>query len=269
MPNPRTITLEELEQYFNIPEKQVAKNLGVCLTSLKKLCRHHGIHRWPYRKLKSIEKKIHRIRQNSGAFDDLSLAQSKLKTLVEEKERFPFSGQPSGSYGGRRSNSSSSRSPDCDHLVPFSAGASFMAPAACYSSSISASDMMIAGVCTSPHQLMLEQHYQQQAMQQQQQQQQQLQQQEQLIFDAFNACESGSSDFSSCDEDMVGQPEDSYEPCLVYAPMHAQAAAAEGYFFHQEFTPAVVDTFHSGYSSYFDSFAPFDHHFSSDVVATC
>ena len=83
MPNPRTITLEELEQYFNIPEKQVAKNLGVCLTSLKKLCRHHGIHRWPYRKLKSIEKKIHRIRQNSSSFDDQSMAQTKLMVLVE------------------------------------------------------------------------------------------------------------------------------------------------------------------------------------------
>jgi len=266
MPNPRTITLEELEQYFNIPEKQVAKNLGVCLTSLKKLCRHHGIHRWPYRKLKSIEKKIHRIRQNAGSFDDLSAAQNKLRHLVEEKQRFPFSGQPSGSYGGRRSNSSSSRSPDCERQAQFCVAQSFLAPSACYSSSISASDLMVAGVCMSPHQLMLEQHYQQQALQQQQQLQQQ---QEQLIFDAFNACESGSSDFSSCDEDMVGQPDDAFETCLVYAPLHAQTAAPEGYFFQQEFAPAAVDTFNSGYNSYFDSFVPFEHHFSSDVIATC
>jgi len=263
MPNPRTITLEELEQYFNIPEKQVAKNLGVCLTSLKKLCRHHGIHRWPYRKLKSIEKKIHRIRQNSSSFDDQSMAQTKLMVLVEERQRFPFMGQPSGSYGGRRSNSSSSRSPDCDRQQSFKA-ASSMTPSACYSSSISASDM-IPGVCTSPHQLMLEQHYQQQAALQLQEQQQQ----EQLIFDAFNAYESGSSDFSSCDEDVVGQPDDAFEPCLVYAPIHVAPSVTENYFFQQEFAPPAVDSFHSGYSSYFDSFAPFEHHFSSDVIATC
>jgi len=263
MPNPRTITLEELEQYFNIPEKQVAKNLGVCLTSLKKLCRHHGIHRWPYRKLKSIEKKIHRIRQNSSSFDDQSMAQTKLMVLVEERQRFPFMGQPSGSYGGRRSNSSSSRSPDCDRQQSFKA-ASSMTPTACYSSSISACDM-IPGVCTSPHQLMLEQHYQQQAALQLQEQQQQ----EQLIFDAFNAYESGSSDFSSCDEDVVGQPDDAFEPCLVYAPMHVQASVPENYFFQQDFVPNTVETFHNGYSSYFDSFAPFEHHFSSDVIATC
>jgi hypothetical protein len=263
MPNPRTITLEELEQYFNIPEKQVAKNLGVCLTSLKKLCRHHGIHRWPYRKLKSIEKKIHRIRQNSSSFDDQSMAQTKLMVLVEERQRFPFMGQPSGSYGGRRSNSSSSRSPDCDRQQSFQA-ASLMTPSACYSSSISASDM-IPGVCTSPHQLMLEQHYQQQAALQLREQQQQ----EQLIFDAFNAYESGSSDFSSCDEDVVGQPDDAFEPCLVYAPIHVAPSVPENYFFQQEFAPAAVDSFHSGYGSYFDSFAPFEHHFSSDVIATC
>jgi hypothetical protein len=262
MPNPRTITLEELEQYFNIPEKQVAKNLGVCLTSLKKLCRHHGIHRWPYRKLKSIEKKIHRIRQNSSSFDDQSVAQSKLMVLVEEKQRFPFSGQPSGSYGGRRSNSSSSRSPDNDRQQPFNSCAPFTIPSTCYSSSISASDI-IPGVCTSPHQLMLEQHYQQQSLQLQQQQQQQ------LIFDAFGSCESGSSEFSSCDEDMVGQPDDGYDPCLTYAPMHAQATVHENFFFQQEFSPAVVDTFHNGYSSYFESFAPFDNHFSSDAIVTC
>jgi len=265
MPNPRTITLEELEQYFNVPEKQVAKNLGVCLTSLKKLCRHHGIHRWPYRKLKSIEKKIHRIRQSSS-FDDHSAAQTKLMVLVEERQRFPFSGQPSGSYGGRRSNSSSSRSPDCDRQQSLKACSSLMTSSACYSSSISALDM-IPGVCTSPHQLMLEQHYQQQALRLQEQQQQQ---QEQLIFDAFNAYESGSSDFSSCDdEDAIGQPDDACEPCLVYAPMHVQASVPENYFFQQEFAPAIHDSFNSGFSSYFDSFNSFEHNFSSEVISTC
>lgn len=33
------VKLEELSKFFHLPEKAVAKELGICLTSLKKLCR--------------------------------------------------------------------------------------------------------------------------------------------------------------------------------------------------------------------------------------
>jgi len=45
--------MDELTQYLHLPEKAVAKQLGICLTSLKKLCRQHGITRWPYRKVRA------------------------------------------------------------------------------------------------------------------------------------------------------------------------------------------------------------------------
>jgi len=51
MPAPRVIDLDELRTYFRLPEKETAKRLGICLTSLKKVCRHNGIFRWPYRKV--------------------------------------------------------------------------------------------------------------------------------------------------------------------------------------------------------------------------
>jgi hypothetical protein len=51
MPTHRVVTMDELTQYLHLPEKMVAKELGICLTSLKKLCRQHGITRWPYRKV--------------------------------------------------------------------------------------------------------------------------------------------------------------------------------------------------------------------------
>lgn len=43
--------LEELRKHFHKPEKQVAVELGMCLTSLKKVCRNLGVHRWPHRKV--------------------------------------------------------------------------------------------------------------------------------------------------------------------------------------------------------------------------
>ena len=49
---PSTITLEELSDYFHMPEKMVAQQMGMCLTSLTKICRAHGIMRWPCLKLK-------------------------------------------------------------------------------------------------------------------------------------------------------------------------------------------------------------------------
>ena len=51
MPTTKEFKLEELSKYFHLPEKAVAKELGICLTSLKKLCRSYGITRWPFRKV--------------------------------------------------------------------------------------------------------------------------------------------------------------------------------------------------------------------------
>ena len=42
----------DLPKYFQLPEKEVAKKLGMSLTSLKKMCRQNGIDRWPYRKVR-------------------------------------------------------------------------------------------------------------------------------------------------------------------------------------------------------------------------
>jgi hypothetical protein len=48
------LSMQELSKYFKMPEKPVAKHLGICLTSLKKICRANGISRWPYRKVRSV-----------------------------------------------------------------------------------------------------------------------------------------------------------------------------------------------------------------------
>jgi hypothetical protein len=49
------IEFERLAAFFHVPINEAAKGLGVCATVLKKVCRKHGIPRWPHRKIKKLD----------------------------------------------------------------------------------------------------------------------------------------------------------------------------------------------------------------------
>lgn len=66
--------MEELSDYFHLPEKQVAAKMGMCLTSLKKICRSHGITRWPFRKLKSLERTMKKMNEDSQQIGAMTTA---------------------------------------------------------------------------------------------------------------------------------------------------------------------------------------------------
>jgi len=55
------ISYEDLQKHFDQPLADVARKFDVCTTFFKKVCRHYGIKRWPFRKLKSLEKKINAL----------------------------------------------------------------------------------------------------------------------------------------------------------------------------------------------------------------
>lgn len=72
MPAKSIIELEELQLHFHRPMAEVAKHFGVCTTFFKKVCRVHGIKRWPYRKLKSLQKKISHLQSSHHTNDMFS-----------------------------------------------------------------------------------------------------------------------------------------------------------------------------------------------------
>lgn len=71
------VTVQMLQAHFCMSLKDAAASLGLCTTTLKRVCRSHGISRWPCRKLKKmncLEGSLHRLHTeisggplNSGA----------------------------------------------------------------------------------------------------------------------------------------------------------------------------------------------------------
>ena len=71
----RNIKIDDLRSYFHLPIVEVAKQLGICTTLLKRVCRTNKIKKWPYRQIRSIAKSIQ------------SLEMSSMNGLLPEAER--------------------------------------------------------------------------------------------------------------------------------------------------------------------------------------
>jgi len=80
------IDYETLKRNFHLPMSQVAQELGVCATVLKKLCRQYNIPRWPHRKIKSLNKMITALEEaKCDTEEEERQRQSELKALLQRK----------------------------------------------------------------------------------------------------------------------------------------------------------------------------------------
>ena len=83
------ITREELSDCFGMPSEEAAKKLGVGLTVLKRICRKFGVPRWPYRKLKSLDRLISNVEVRINTFR-LTMPDGKSNSSTAPKSSVPY-----------------------------------------------------------------------------------------------------------------------------------------------------------------------------------
>jgi len=74
-------------EHFRLPINEAAKRLGVCVTVLKKQCRKYGVVRWPFRKLRSIDKLVQKLERNALASTDKLFYQREIENLKHKQDQ--------------------------------------------------------------------------------------------------------------------------------------------------------------------------------------
>lgn len=79
------ITFEDIVECFKYKETEAAQRLGISKTKLKRLCRQYGTPRWPFRRIKSIERDIQAVESKlekcSDGIYQIRYLNNKLKQL--------------------------------------------------------------------------------------------------------------------------------------------------------------------------------------------
>ena len=112
------ITLDVLQQNFHKHLKQAASDLGVGSTTLKRICRHYGISRWPRRSLTSKQGKLKEIMNRSTGGGTLDATDTLMGSQDVSQMRESFGRMGEGeSVHGASAMSFASASGSLEHSI--------------------------------------------------------------------------------------------------------------------------------------------------------
>ena len=81
------ITRDDLASCFHMPSELACRKLGIGLTVLKRQCRRFGIKRWPFRKIKSLDRLINNVSQGIVPNESGRVPLKSVEQLEEQKRQ--------------------------------------------------------------------------------------------------------------------------------------------------------------------------------------
>ncbi|GKV50102.1 hypothetical protein SLEP1_g56817 [Rubroshorea leprosula] len=78
-------SLNDIAKFIHLPIEEAAKEIGLCITTLRRIRREKKLGRWPFRKINSAQKKISSLLSSNDP-QQLALAGNEISRLLQEIE---------------------------------------------------------------------------------------------------------------------------------------------------------------------------------------